>query len=295
MNLQMSLISSSTPFDLDLGLRDTHVLVTGGSGYIGKVVVHAFLAAGCNVTIVDVSGHCPFNQNDEKVLFKHGDITKSDQMDEIFAEAEQHFGPIETCIALASLDLSVLPQSESLADVDPKVWQRVFDVNVTGTFMTCQKWLRSIRNAAGDPEKAAKLKNASLVIMGSESGRFGVRTMAAYAAGKSAVQYGLMYSLAQDALRVHAKARVNAIAPGAVETELFHKEVAELGREYYYGECEATVPLARPVPPEHVARTILFLASERYSGSVHGQVLPIDGGKTGSLVWSLGESKEKRP
>jgi len=184
----MALINSNTPLDLGLGLEDTHVLVTGGCGLIGKHVVHAFLAAGANVTILDITDHCPFDQSDKHILYQKADITSIEQMDLAFANAEANFGPIETCIALASLDLSVLEQCESLADMDPKTWQRVFDVNINGTFITCQRWLRSIRNAAKDPERASKLRNVSLVIMGSESGRFGVRTMAAYAAGKSAVQ-----------------------------------------------------------------------------------------------------------
>lgn len=54
------------------------------------------------------------------------------------------------------------------------------------------------------------------------------------------------------------------------------------------------VPLARPVPPEDVARTVLFLASERFSASVHGQVIPVDAGKTGSLAWSREERAGKR-
>lgn len=55
-----------------------------------------------------------------------------------------------------------------------------------------------------------------------------------------------------------------------------------------------SVPLARPVPPEDVARTILFLASERYSGSVHGQLIPIDAGKTGNVSWTKEELAERR-
>ena len=49
------------------------------------------------------------------------------------------------------------------------------------------------------------------------------------------------------------------------------------------------VPMAKPIPPEDVARTILFLASERYSRSVHGQLIPIDAGKTGNLIWTREE------
>lgn len=236
----MSLINSQTPFDIDLGLKDTHVLVTGGCGFIGKAVAHAFLASGCHVTIVDIADKCPFDQDDPNVLYQKADITNVDQMDEAFVNATQKFGPVETCIALASLDLGVLEQSESLADMEPKTWQRVFDVNVNGTFITCQRWLRSIREAVSDPQKASKLRNVNLVIMGSESGRFGVRTMAAYAAGKSAVQYGLLYSLAQDAPRLYRKARVNAVAPGAVNTEMFKEETQLNGREWYWKECEAT-------------------------------------------------------
>lgn len=236
----MSLISSQTPFDISLGLEGTHVLVTGGCGLIGKVVVHAFLAAGCDVTIVDITDKCPFEMSDAHVLYQNADITIPGQMEDVFTNAEEKFGPVETCVALASLDLSVLQQSESLADMDPREWQKVFDVNVNGTFITCQRWLRSIGSAASAPETEAKLKNVSLILMGSESGRFGVRTMAAYAAGKSAVQYGLMYSLAQDAPRLYAKARVNAVAPGAVATERFEEEKRRYGDEWTWKECEAT-------------------------------------------------------
>jgi NAD(P)-dependent dehydrogenase (short-subunit alcohol dehydrogenase family) len=236
----MPLIDSKTAFDIDVGLQGTHVLVTGGCGLIGRVVVHAFIAAGARVTIIDLDVGCPFDLNNSNLFYATADITNIEQMDKAFADAEKKFGPVETCIALASLDLRVLQQSESLADMDPKTWQRVFDVNINGTFMTCQRWLRSIRGAASDPQQASKLRNVSLVIIGSESGRFGVRTMAAYAAGKSAVQYGLLYSLAQDAPRLFSRARVNAVAPGAVDTERYKEEAERYGREWYWMECEAT-------------------------------------------------------
>ena len=62
--------------------------------------------------------------------------------------------------------------------------------------------------------------------------------------------------------------------------------------------CELTgyrrVPMAKPVSPEHVARTIVFLASETFSGSVHGQLIPIDAGKTGTLQWTKEELAERR-
>ncbi len=231
----MVMIREETPLDLSLGLEGTHVVVTGGTGLIGRVVVHAFLKAECNVTIMDILDKPrPFDFISPQLRYQDVDITKADQMDEAFARAEADFGPVETCVALASLDLSVLNEHESLTDMDPRAWQRVFDVNINGTFMTCQRWLRSVREAASYPEQRSKLRNVSLVIMGSEAGRYGVRTNAAYAAGKSAVQVGLLKSLAQDAPRIYSKARVNAVAPGAVDTERFKQEVRSLGQEWQW-------------------------------------------------------------
>lgn len=156
---------------------------------IGKIVVQAFLAAGCNVTILDINEKSPFGAEDHKrTTYFKTDIANTDQVETSFNEAEARFGPVLTCVALASLDLSVLTQSESLADMEPTTWQRVFDVNINGTFNTWRSWLRSIRRAVTTAEQASQIRNVSLIIMGSESGRFGVRTMAAYAAGKSAVQ-----------------------------------------------------------------------------------------------------------
>ncbi|KAK5694635.1 hypothetical protein LTR97_009225 [Elasticomyces elasticus] len=227
----MAKISRSAPFDIGLGLEDTHVLVTGGCGLIGKVVVQAFLSAGSKVTVLDLPGtEKVLDLDDESLHFVAGDITKD--IDAAFTEAEERFGTVCCVVALASLDLSVLEQSESICDVDPKTWQRVLDVNVNGTFLTCQRWLQGTRAAVShDPEKKGDaIKNVSCVIMGSEAGRFGVRTMAAYAAGKSAVQYGLLQSLARDAPRIHPNARVNAVAPGAVDTDRFKQEAERFVR-----------------------------------------------------------------
>lgn len=234
------------PFSLDFGLQGTHVLVTGGCGLIGRVVVQAFLAAGAHVSIIDLAGSAKaLAETPDAALLGNAvictaDISKRDEVDTAFTHIERKYGPVECCVALASIDLSSLPQTESICDMDPTVWQKVFDVNINGTFLTCQRWLRGIRSASRDSEKAAKLRNVNLVLMGSESGKFGVRTMAAYAAGKAAVQYGLLQSLAKDAPKVYLKARVNAVAPGAVDTARFKEECERFGRQWAWEEYEAT-------------------------------------------------------
>jgi NAD(P)-dependent dehydrogenase (short-subunit alcohol dehydrogenase family) len=115
---------------------------------------------------------------------------------------------VACCIALASLDLSVLPHHESLADMDVEQWRRTQRINVEGTFLTARTWLRSLRDLAASAKAGEKsMENVSLIIVGSESGHFGERGNADYASGKSAVQGGLLRSLMGDVARIWPGAR----------------------------------------------------------------------------------------
>jgi NAD(P)-dependent dehydrogenase (short-subunit alcohol dehydrogenase family) len=84
-------------------------------------------------------------------------------------------------------------------------WRRTHQINVEGTFLTARTWLRQIRDCGSEAE--TKLHNVSLIIVGSESGHFGERGNADYAAGKSAVQGGLLRSLVGDVARIWPGAR----------------------------------------------------------------------------------------
>lgn len=297
-------MSDTINFDLGLGLEGTHVLITGGAGLIGSVVVSAFISAGANVSSLDLSNEqidAPkiiTNLGPGRVQQIYCDITDIESLNKAWDTATDVFGVVETCLALASLDLSVLPQTDSICDMDVETWKRVFDTNIGGTFSTAQFWLRGIRDhvalSSSSDFASPPLKNPCLLIIGSEAGHFGVRTQAAYAASKSAVQGGLLQSLKADAPRVYARARVNAVAPGPVETERFHEETGGPGTTEWWAECEATTALKKPVPTESVARSLLFLASERWSGNVHGQVLNVDSGKQGALMWTPEEGPQAR-
>jgi NAD(P)-dependent dehydrogenase (short-subunit alcohol dehydrogenase family) len=173
-------------------------------------------------------------------------------------------------------------QHRSLVDMPLKEWQRIFKVNVDGTFLTSRAWLGSIKTHA-----TADSRNLSAIIFGSEAGIFGVPDCAAYAASKSAIQYGLVKSLARDAVDIHPRCRVNAIAPGPVATQQFSKECEDKPLALWQ-EAQATVAMKQAVPVEAVARACLFLASENFSGNITGQVLPVDSGKSGRLLWPEG-------
>lgn len=97
------------------------------------------------------------------------------------------------------------------------------------------------------------------------------------------------------------------MAPGPVDTEQFRKECAE-NSEQLWLDAQATydmpgmdecfgpltynlcrTALKRPVPPDSVAKSILFLASENWSGNITGQILNIDSGKQGKVLWMKDE------
>lgn len=280
--------SSASMMDLSLGLEGTHVLITGAAGMIGSKVVDVFLTAGAYVTCIDRS-----YAHDEKFYYDleyyelKGDISDEESMRRAWKKAEDLYEePIACVVALAALDLSVLQHHESSTTLSLEQFRRTLEVNVLGTFLTAQLWLQGIERHAQNQEEP--LRNVSLIIIGSESGHWGERGNADYATSKAAVQFGLLQSLKQDAPRVYPGARVNVVAPGPVDTAQYRKECAE-NPEQYYNDCQGTTALRRPVSVDSVAKTVLWLASEKWSSSVTGQVINVDSGKVGKVVWGRGE------
>ncbi|KAF1996447.1 NAD-P-binding protein [Amniculicola lignicola CBS 123094] len=271
---------------LDLGLRGSHVVVTGGHGLIGRVAVDHFLAAGANVSSLDISysKEGAKHQHDSCTAV-HCDVSSEESVHAAFETAKEAYGPVEVCIALASLDLSVLRHT-SFVEASFSQLKRALDVNIAGTWLTAREWLRGLRQAK---QEGKTLRNVNLIIIGSESGHFGERLNAEYSLAKSAVQGGLLMSLRAEVVREWKGARVNAVAPGAVDTERWTQECKE-NPEQYYIEAQATTALGEPVPRSAVAKAILFLASENFSSHVHGQVINVDGGKQGKVMWTKDET-----
>ncbi|KAF9691390.1 hypothetical protein EKO04_010619 [Ascochyta lentis] len=284
------------PISFGLDLEGSHVLVTGGAGLIGRVVVDHFLAAGAKVSSVDISRPStqPSSAQSQaahpELLTIHCDVSDENQVQQAFTTAVDAYGPVDIAIALASLDLSVLEHSP-FADASFDQLRKVLDINVAGTWLTAREWIRGLRQAkhTGTP-----MKHPNLIIIGSESGLFGERQNAEYSLGKSAVQGGLLHSLRMEIPREWPGARVNVVAPGPVRTDRWEQECTH-NPDQYYLDAQATTALGGPVPVRAVAMTILSIASHNFSSHIHGQIIAVDGGKQGKLVWTQAEAPQPYP
>jgi NAD(P)-dependent dehydrogenase (short-subunit alcohol dehydrogenase family) len=201
--------SSSNPedtMDVSLNLQDTHVLITGGGGLIGRVVVRAFLSAGALVSSLDKCYASSTVSENGKLVEIPADTTDEKAFASAWNQAVSHHGEreVETVVALAALDYSVLAHP-GLIDMEVSQWLRTFEVNVGGTMMAAREWMRGLRNAKKEGKKLSS--NVSCVLVGSESGWFGEVRNPDYSASKAAVQVGLLRSLRAEVGRLWEGAR----------------------------------------------------------------------------------------
>ncbi|KAB8698116.1 hypothetical protein FH972_026366 [Carpinus fangiana] len=264
-----------------LGIDGLHAFVTGAAGGIGSAIVKELLANGANVTAHDlrpISGETlPASS---KLRIVQGDIADEASIASSFKEAfTSPFGPVS--ILAANAGITDESASYPLWELPTELWDRVYSVNVRGTFFTVKNFLSEVQSY--QRQQSEPLRNLAVVITGSECGKFGQAGHAEYASGKAALQYGLVRTVKNEIGRLNARGRVNAVAPGWVDTALIGDRLAD-PREMW-AETQGTVALRKIAQPEDVARTVAFLASERVSGHISGQCVSVDGGMEGRVVW----------
>ena len=125
--------------DLDLSLSETRCdwwyrirRISGSKGLLGRKVEVA------NLDIRDPR----YPQATISLQFISCDVSSEESLESAFAQATDRFGTVACCIALASLNFSVLPHHDSLADMDVEQWRKTHKTNVEGTFLTAATWLR---------------------------------------------------------------------------------------------------------------------------------------------------------
>jgi hypothetical protein len=131
------------------------------------------------------------------------------------------------------------------------------------------------------------LDNLAIVVTGSETGKFGQAGHTEYASGKAGLQYGLVRGVKNEIVHLNSNARINAVAPGWVDTPLIAGRLDD--PKELWTEAQATVPLRKIASPKDVAKTMAFLASHRAAGHITGECISVDGGMEGRVVWKAEE------
>ena len=240
------------------------VLVTGGASGIGLAVVEAVLDKGWRAIIVDRDerslDQCreAIARSREDAHFVSLDIADEAAVVRAVERCEAEFRPITGLVNSAGIARD-LPSLETSADL----FRKILDVNVVGSFVVSREIAKRMR------ERGA----GSIVNIASVSGIRGNVGRVAYGASKGAV---ITMTQVMAVELAPSGVRVNAIAPGPIETPL----VREVHTDRIRAEWLARVPLKRYGEPSEVARAAIFLLDQTSSGFVTGQTLCVDGGFT---------------
>ena len=240
------------------------VVITGALSGIGEECCRQFAKNGYNVVF---SGRKAKRgeelQNELRNLnpqchFVLADVVIEDQVAALIEKTRQLYGKIDVLINSAGTEGQPAPHDQTTVED----FHRVFDANVLGTQLVMKHTLPVM----------SKQGSGSLINISSQAGLVGIPGGSVYAASKHAVN-GLTRSAA---LEVASKGvRVNAIAPGPVETDMFDRFV---GRDAAAkAEILSRMPTGRIATTGEIAATALFLASDA-ARSIVGQIITVDGG-----------------
>jgi 3-oxoacyl-[acyl-carrier protein] reductase len=235
-------------------------LVTGGAQGIGRAIVLRLARDGAKVGIVDLAeGGAAVAAEVEQAggrqaFFFKADISKEEEAKAAVAAVEATLGPVDILVNNAGITRDGL--TLMMSEVD---WDAVLTVNLKGAFLMSKAVLRGM----------IKRRSGSIVGISSVVARRGNAGQVNYAAAKAGL-IGFTKSLAREVSSRNI--RVNAIAPGYIETEMT-AVLPETARKALTDQT----PLGRIGPPEAVAAAVAFLASDD-AAFITGVVLPVDGG-----------------
>ncbi len=234
-------------------------VVTGAARGIGysiseKLVKSGWSVAGCDVLKDDLmSASDTLGDSFSPWVL---DITNEDAVRETTARIEKEQGPVFGLVNNAGITRDGLIMRMEKID-----WDLVLNVNLTGTFLMCRAFSRGMLR-----QKAGSIVNISSVVA-----LLGAPGQVNYVSTKAGL-LGLTRALSREFAARNI--RVNAIAPGFIETEMT-RELSEKVREDYADR----VPMKRMGHPENIADAVHFLLDD-VSSYITGVVLPVDGGLT---------------
>lgn len=240
-------------------------LVTGGRGGIGRAICARFLREGATVFATDLTNEVTLSDYADGSRFIRFDVTSEDEARATMTRVGEECGKLDILVNAAGIEIEKTIEQTSLAD-----WNRIFAINVTGTFLASKYALPLLRKSG----------SGSIINFGSYDGFIADPGLAAYCATKGAV-HALTRAMACD----HGPEgiRVNAICPGYIDTPMlknFFRDVGDIGT--LEAAVRAVHPMRRYGTPDDVANLVNWLASDeaRYAS---GQLWVLDGALTAQV------------
>jgi NAD(P)-dependent dehydrogenase (short-subunit alcohol dehydrogenase family) len=252
-------------------LRDKIVLITGGSGGLGRALAEVFAARGCRVAITARDGKKlaavadKMTHNGAQILALPCDVSRRDQVESLARELVARWGGVQILINNAGIARAV-----SFSDMPDDFWDETLAVNLTGAYHCCKVFLPAMVQA----------KWGRIINMGSTTAKTGYPHVTAYTASKHGL-LGLTRSLAMEMARLGIT--VNAICPGYIDDERTRENAAAMAQKTGKSVDEvlklfaASAPQNRLIAPDEVASLALLIASEKMAGMT-GQAMNVDGG-----------------
>jgi NAD(P)-dependent dehydrogenase (short-subunit alcohol dehydrogenase family) len=241
------------------------VLITGGLTGIGRATALAFAHAGARVVIsgrradAGTAVAAELRAVGAEAEFIRADVRRESDVEALVEQTVKRFGRLDVAVNNAGTEGTPGPVTEQTAES----YAATFDTNVLGVLLSMKHELRVMQ-----PQGSGSIVNIS-----STMGSRGAPNASLYTASKHAVE-GLTKSAALEAAAFGV--RVNAIAPGPVETAMLERFTGSADRK---AGMLAGIPLKRAGKPEELADAIMFAASDRAS-FITGQIISVNGGKT---------------
>jgi NAD(P)-dependent dehydrogenase (short-subunit alcohol dehydrogenase family) len=241
------------------------VLITGALTGIGRATAIAFAHEGARIVVSgrhEEAGQAlavELRDLGTEAEFVRADVRREDDVRDLIDRTVARFGRLDVAVNNAGTEGKPGPVTEQTAES----YTATFDTNVLGTVLSLKHEMR-VMHAQGA---------GSIINLSSTMGHKAAPGASMYTASKHAVE-GLTQVAALEAAAFGV--RVNAVAPGPVETGMLNRFTGTAQRK---AGLIAGVPLKRVGLPEEIAQTIVFLGSDK-APFLTGQIISVDGGKS---------------
>ena len=244
-------------------LANKTALITGGNSGLGLATAKLFVAEGAKVAITGRNRDtlaAAAKEIGPNVLALNADVTDVAATEAAIKKAADKFGKLDILFANAGI-----PGQTPVGGASLDIFERIIGTNLTAVFFTVQSALPYLNDGA------------SIILNGSVISVLGNPGYSAYAASKAGVRAMARVMVSELSPR---GIRVNVVAPGAIRTPIWGAATATPEAEKAFNaRIGRSTPLRGVGEPEHVANTVLFLASDE-AAHIQGQELFIDGGAT---------------